>query len=383
MRKVAVVTGTRAEYGLLKNTLNRIKESKSLELKLIVTGTHLSEEFGYTINEIIEDGFIVNEKLPILLENNTKGKTTKEMAILIFKLSEAFEKLKPDLVIILGDRYEIFAVASAAMTMNIPIAHISGGEITEGAIDEQIRHAITKMSHIHFPGSLSYAQNIINMGEEAWRVFNVGDPGIENIKTTRLLSKEELRRQLDIDIDENTLLITYHPVTLELKELSFQVENLIKALKIINKKMIITYPNADSGSQYIIEKLNQFQKSNSNVYLFENLGILKYLSVMKLCGAVVGNSSSALVEAPYLKIPVVNIGNRQKGRLMASNIVSCSNKYEDIVDSINKVLSYEFKENVKTTVSLYGEGNTSEEIVKIIETIKLDDKLLKKKLVWS
>ncbi|WP_026882560.1 UDP-N-acetylglucosamine 2-epimerase [Clostridium akagii] len=383
MRKIAVVTGTRAEYGLLKNTLNRIKENINLELQLIVTGAHLSEDFGYTINEILEDGFKVDEKLPVLMGSNNKGCMAKEMALLMIQLSQVFEKHKPDILLILGDRYEIFAAASTAMSMNIPIAHISGGEITEGAIDEQIRHAITKMAHIHFPGANIYAQNIEKMGEEPWRIFSVGDPAIENIKVTNFLNKDELKKQLNVVVDENTLLITYHPVTLEIEKLPDQIENLIKAMNSTNKTMIITYPNADNGGEYIIKKLQGFAKINPNVSIFKNLGVLRYLSVMKICGAVIGNSSSSLVEAPYLKVPAVNIGNRQKGRLMAGNVICCGNEAEDIVKAINKSLSIEFKEKVKNTKSLYGEGKTSEEIVNVLENIELGERLLKKKLVWS
>jgi UDP-N-acetyl-D-glucosamine 2-epimerase, UDP-hydrolysing len=383
MRKVCVVTGTRAEYGVLRNILANIKKSDKLKLQLVVTGAHLSTEFGYTINEISEDEFEIDEQVHILMNDSNRGNIAKEMGMLMIQLSQTFERLKPDILLILGDRYEIFAAVSAAMVMNIPIAHISGGEITEGAIDEQIRHAVTKISHIHFPGAKEYYQNIINMGEESWRIFEVGDPGIENIKLMNFLDKKELKKQLNIEVDRNTLLVTYHPVTLENDRLSFQIENLIRALDKINTKMIVTYPNADNGGSYIIKKLEDFAKVNSNVHLFKNLGSVKYLSVMKLCGAVIGNSSSALIEAPYLKVPVVNIGNRQKGRLMADNIISCSNEYEEIVKAINKSLSNKFREKVKNVKSLYGEGNTSEEIVKILESIEIDDKLLKKKLVWS
>lgn len=383
MRRIAVVTGTRAEYGLLKNTLKKIIDNKDLELQLIVTGSHLSEEFGYTVKEIEKDGFHIEEKLPILMRNSNKDGISKEMGLLMIQLSQTFERIKPDILLILGDRYEIFAASSAAMVMNIPIAHISGGEITEGAIDEQIRHSITKMAHIHFPGAEVYAENIKNMGEESWRVFNVGDPGIENIKLTNFLSEEELKTELNIQVDKDTLLVTYHPVTLERNILPYQIDNLIKALGKVNKNMIITYPNADNGGDYIIKRLEEFSRENTNVHLFKNLGILRYLSVMRLCGAVIGNSSSALVEAPYLKIPVVNIGNRQKGRMMAENIISCSNECEDIILAINKSLSGGFKEQVKHIKSLYGEGNTSEEIVKVLETIEINDALLKKKLVWS
>lgn len=383
MRKIAVVTGTRAEYGLLKNTFIEINKRKDLKLQLIVTGSHLSEEFGYTVKEIIEDGFEIEDKIPILMRSSSKDGIAKEMGLLMIQLSQAFERLKPDVLLILGDRYEIFAAASVAMVMNIPIAHMSGGEITEGAIDEQIRHSITKMAHIHFAGVGVYAKNIMNMGEEPWRVFNVGEPGIENIKNKKLLNQKELLEKLNVNVDENTLLVTYHPVTLEREALSCQMDNLIKALSMANKNMIITYPNADNGGDYIIERLKEFGKQNSNVHLFKSLGSLNYLSVMKLCGAVVGNSSSALIEAPYLKKTVVNIGNRQKGRLMAENIISCSNDYEDVLEAINKAFSPEFKEKVKHVKSLYGEGNTSKEVADVLENIEINDALLKKKLIWS
>ncbi|MHC1682467.1 MAG: UDP-N-acetylglucosamine 2-epimerase [Clostridiaceae bacterium] len=383
MKKICVITGTRAEYGVLKHTLLEIKKSKTLELKLIVTGTHLSKDFGYTINEIKEDGFYIDESIPILMNERSKDGIAKEMGLFMIQLSQVFQKLEPDMLIILGDRYEMLAAASTAMVMNIPIAHISGGEITEGSIDDPIRHSITKMSHIHFPGADIYGKNIINMGEEPWRVFNIGDPGIENIKKTNFLTKEEIKKELDVEVDENTLLVTYHPVTLEIDMLHYQIDNLLNAIIKLNKNTIITYPNADNGGEYIINRLEELKDKYNNIHVFKNLGSRKYLSIMKLCGTVVGNSSSALIEAPFLKIPVVNIGERQKGRLMAENIICCSNQCDEIVKAINKSLSSEFKEKVKNTKSLYGEGDTSREIVKILEDITIDDKLLKKKLVWS
>lgn len=383
MRKIVVVTGTRAEYGLLKNTMKQINNSKKLELQLIVTGAHLSKQFGYTVSEIESDGFEIEEKIPILMTSMGKEGISKEMGLLMIQLSQTFERLKPDILLMLGDRYEIFAASSVAMVMNIPIAHISGGEITEGAIDEQIRHSLTKMAHIHFPGAKVYAENIKNMGEESWRIFDVGDPGIENIKLTNFLNTKQLTEQLNTCIDKDTLLVTFHPVTLERDMLAYQIDNLIQSLNQLNKNMIITYPNSDNGGDYIIEKLEKFSNTNSNVHLFKNLGIIKYLSVMRLCGAVVGNSSSALVEAPYLRKPVVNIGNRQKGRMMAENIISCNNESEEIIKAINISLSNEFIQKVKHTKSLYGEGNTSKEIVKVLENIEISDTLLKKKLIWS
>lgn len=383
MRNITVITGTRAEYGVLKNIMKSIENDNNLNLQIIATGMHLSTKYGMTMNDILDDGFIISESCPILMDYNGKDKNAKEISLAISQFAQAFERLNTDIALITGDRYEALAAAITAMTMNIPIAHISGGEITEGAMDEQIRHSITKMAHIHFPGAEIYAENIINMGEESWRVFNVGDPGIENIKLTKLMSKKELEESLGISIDENTILVTYHPVTLEIQNVEYQINELIDALDKINKNMIITYPNSDNGGDKIIEALEKFANRNSNVHLFRNLGSIRYLSVMNHCGVIVGNSSSALVEAPFLKKPVVNIGNRQKGRLMAENIIQASNEGEDIFNAIIKATSREFKEITKNTRSLYGEGSTSQEIVKVLKNIDINEKLLKKKLVWD
>jgi GDP/UDP-N,N'-diacetylbacillosamine 2-epimerase (hydrolysing) len=382
MRRIAVVTGTRAEYGLLKNTIQKISVDPELKLQLIVTGTHLSTEYGYTIEEIYKDGFEIKDEIDILLESNNKQGVAKSMGLAMMGISQAFNRLKPDMLLILGDRYEIFASAATAMAMNIPIAHISGGEITEGAMDEQIRHSITKMAHIHFPGAGVYAENIIKMGEEEWRVFNVGDPGIENIKNMNFLTKEEIQQDLGVEVDKETVLVTFHPVTLEIEQLPYQIENLIHALEKTNKKLVITFPNSDNGGRYIINELKKFKTNNDKVYLYENLGVRRYLSVLRLCGAVIGNSSSAIVEAPLLKIPVVNIGNRQKGRLMAGNIIQSDYSSEEIVKAINLAMSDEFAQRARRIKSLYGEGNTSNEIVNIIKKIDIDEKLVKKKLIW-
>ncbi len=383
MKKIAVITGTRAEYGLLKNIMREIDKDSELILQLIVTGMHLSTTYGLTVKDIIDDGFNIDERCPILLDYRGKEKNALEMSLAISEFTTAFKKLSPDIVLILGDRYEIFAAATTAMVLGIPIAHIAGGEITEGAMDEQIRHAITKMAHIHFPGAEQYEKNIKNMGEESWRVFNVGDSGIENIKLTKLLDESELKKQLGFEVNEKTLLVTYHPVTLELDQVSYQIANLIEALRNYNDDILITYPNSDNGGDIIIEEWKKFAKEKDNVHLFESLGSLRYLSVMKKCGCIVGNSSSALIEAPYLKKPVVNIGNRQQGRLMADNIINVDNKANNIREGIKKALSDEFIEATKKVKSLYGEGDTSKEIVEVLKKIEINEKLLKKKLVWS
>ncbi|NLK95017.1 MAG: UDP-N-acetylglucosamine 2-epimerase (hydrolyzing) [Clostridiales bacterium] len=383
MKNIAVVTGTRAEYGLLKNIMIAIDEDKELNLQLIVTGMHLSEKYGLSVRDIIKDGFKIDEEIPILVDTIEKNKNALEMGKAVTAFAKTFQRLKPDILLVLGDRYEVFAAASTAMLMGIAIAHIAGGEVTEGAMDDQIRHAITKMAHIHFPGAQIYADNIKRMGEESFRIHNVGDSGIENIKLTTLMSKEELSESLNMNVDENTLLITYHPVTLEYDDIERQIDNLIIALDKVNKKMIITYPNSDNGSDKIIVALEKFASNNTNVHLYKNLGSLRYLSAMNICEAVIGNSSSALIEAPFLKKPVVNIGNRQRGRLMADNVIQCGYDVDEIFDAINKAISYEFKDKVKNVKSLYGEGNTSEEIVKILKNTNIDDKLLMKKLSWD
>lgn len=381
MRKIAVVTGARSEYGLLRNTIRKIYENPNLELELIVTGTHLSRKYGYTVTEIEGDGFEIKKKIPIIDEMSND--ICLEASQLLKEISEAFKVLKPDLLLILGDRYEIFIVATAAMLMNIPICHISGGEITEGAIDDKIRHSVTKIANIHFPGAEEYAGNIAKMGEERWRIFNVGDLGIENMKNIRLYDDKEIEEKIGFKVDRDTLIVTFHPVTLEIKNTEQYTNNLISALKKFNNKIIITYPNSDAGSNIIIDKIKEYEETNENVKVFKSLGIQLYLSVIKKCGVVIGNSSSGIVEAPYFKVPVVNIGNRQKGRLMANNIINCNYDSDEIYNAIKKALTDEYREYVKNeTISLYGDGNTSEKIVEVLENINIDEKLIRKRLVW-
>ncbi len=382
-RKIMVLTGSRAEYGVLKNILWGIEHSESLKLYIVVTGAHLSEKYGYTVEEIKKDRFEIWKEIPIISDSDEKIRIPVEMGKLMIHLSQAFREERPDVLLLLGDRYEMLAAASAAVGLHIPIAHISGGEQTEGAMDEQIRHAITKMSHIHFPGASPYADNIKKMGEESWRIFEVGDPGIENIKSMEVISKKEMETELNINIDKKTLLVTYHPVTLELAELESQMDNITQALSDYKGTIIITYPNSDDGSELIICKWKEFARDRESVCLIHNLGSQRYLNVMRYCGAVVGNSSSAIIEAPFLKIPTVNIGNRQRGRLMADSIVCCGYKQQEIRNAIDRALSEEFAEIVQHSKSLYGEGDTSKRIVDVLSQIELDDRLLKKNLCWD
>lgn len=381
MKKVLVVTGTRAEYGLLYWTMKEIQKDKDLQLQLIVTGSHLSEEYGYTVEQIKKDGFKIDEEIDMLIDSNKKSAIVKSMGLEMIQMAQAFDRLKPDILLILGDRYEIFVAATCAMMMNVAIAHMNGGESTEGAIDEQIRHAITKMAHIHFAGAEYYRERIIKMGEEPWRVHNVGQAGIENIKRLRLLTKTELEYELGIKLDKKVFLITYHPVTLGVQDIENQMENLLKAISEFDAKYIFTYPNADYGNKIIIDKINEFRQNHDNVYVFYSLGQVKYLSLMKYTDVMIGNSSSGIIESPSFKLPVVNIGDRQKGRLRNKNIIDVGNNEIEIIEGINKALyNKQFINSLNDLENVYGDGTTSEKVVKILKTIEINEKLLHKKL---
>ncbi|CCQ94647.1 UDP-N-acetylglucosamine 2-epimerase [[Clostridium] ultunense Esp] len=381
MKKVLIVTGTRAEYGLLYWTMKEIQNDKDLQLQLIVTGNHLSEEYGYTVEQIKEDGFHIDEEIDMIIDSKNKSAIVKSMGLEMIQMAQAFDRLKPDILLILGDRYETFVAATCAMVMNIPIAHMNGGESTEGAIDEQIRHAITKMAHIHFTGAEYYKERIIKMGEESWRVYNVGQAGLENIKRLRLLTKEELEIELDVKLDKKIFLITYHPVTLDDANIGNQMYNLLKAIKKFDAKCIFTYPNADYGNKIIINKINQFKLNQKDVYVFHNLGQLRYLSLLKYADVMIGNSSSGIIEAPSFKLPVVNIGDRQKGRIRNKNIIDVGYDYEDIISGINKALyDKQFIKELDNLENFYGDGTTSRYIVKILKEIKIDKYFMFKKL---
>ncbi|KAI3350331.1 UDP-N-acetylglucosamine 2-epimerase (hydrolyzing) [Clostridium botulinum] len=383
MKKILVVTGTRAEYGLLYWTMKKIKNDSDLKLQLIVTGNHLIEEFGYTVNQIKEDGFQIDEEIDMIIKSKKKSSILKSMGIEMIQMAQCFDRLKPDLLLILGDRYETFIAAICAMILNIPIAHMNGGESTEGAIDEQIRHAITKIAHIHFTGAEYYKERILKMGEEAWRVYNVGQAGIENIKKLKLFNKEELQKELNINFDKPTFLITYHPVTLELETTKDQIENLLNAIRRFDANYIFTFPNSDSGNEIIIKKINDFVKKNKNSYIYSSLGQKRYLSLLKYVDIMIGNSSSGIIEAPSFNLPVLNIGSRQNGRLKNNNIIDVGYNEEEIYKYIDKILyNSEFKEKLRVIKNVYGDGHVSDNIVNILKTISLDKKLIAKKLTY-
>jgi len=383
MRKIAVMTATRAEYGLLYWTIKAIEADPDLQLQLIVTGSHLSPEYGLTVKEIERDKIPIAEKVEMLFSSDSEQGIAKSMGVLMISLAQVFERLQPDVLLVLGDRYEALAAASTAVAMNIPIAHLCGGESTEGAIDEQIRHAITKLSHIHFAQTEHYKQRIIKMGEESWRVHNVGILGYENIKKLPLLNREDLEKQLQIPLNRKTFVVTYHPVTLEKEALTQQIHKLLNALKRFKANIVFTYPNADSGGRLIIDKIKEFQASHANVYLYFSLGQLKYLSLLKHADVMIGNSSSGILEAPFFKLPTVNIGNRQAGRLRFENVIDVSYEVEDIVRGIKKAMSQEFRENLKDKSFVHGDGECSRQIIKVIKQALSSENLLKKKLVFD
>ncbi|QAT40525.1 UDP-N-acetylglucosamine 2-epimerase [Clostridium sp. JN-9] len=383
MRKIAVVTGTRSEYGLLYWTMKEIQNDKDLQLQLVVTGNHLVKEYGYTVEQIKKDGFLIDEEIDMIINSEKKSSIAKSMGIELIQMAQCFDRLKPDILLILGDRYETFIAAVCAMMMNIPIAHMNGGESTEGAVDEQIRHAITKMAHIHFSGAEYYKERIIKMGEEPWRVYNVGQAGIENIKRLKLLEKPQLEKEIDISFDKPVFLITFHPVTLDFDNVDNQIDNLLAAIKEFDAKYIFTYPNADFGSRIIIDKINDFVKQNKNSYIFYSLGQKRYLSLLKYASVMIGNSSSGIIESPIFKIPVVNIGDRQKGRLRNKNIIDVEYNKEEITDAVNKALyDKNFKESLNSIKNVYGDGNVSKRIANVLKSINIDKKLLRKKLTY-
>lgn len=375
MRKIAVFTGTRAEYGLLYWIIKSLHESADTELQLLVGGMHLSPEFGYTITQIEKDGFPITERLEFLLSSDSPVAISKSMGLAIMCTAESFDRHKPDLLVVLGDRFESMAIAQAAMIARIPIAHIHGGETTEGLIDEAVRHSITKMSHLHFTATETYRRRVIQLGEQPNRVFNTGAPGIDSIKKLSLISKENLSNAIGFNLDKPYFVVTYHPVTLENGGGSLSLEYLLAALEQYPEyQLVISYPNADTDGRRLIKILDEYQALNpERVLLVRSLGQLRYLSVMKHCVAVLGNSSSGLIEAPTFGVPTLNIGNRQKGRLYGETVVNCGESKEEILQGMKKVMDLDFQKDCSIAVNPYGVGNSSEKIVEKLVSYSLDN----------
>lgn len=367
--KVAVITGTRAEYGLLRELLFAIKQDNQLALQLIVTGMHLSPEFGLTCCYIESDGFLADAKVEMLLSSDTGVGVAKSVGLGVIGFADAFDRLRPDVIVVLGDRFEMLAAAQAAMLLKIPIAHIHGGELSAGALDDSIRHSITKMSHLHFTATEVYRKRVIQLGEHPETVFNVGAPGVERLKKLLLLNKKDLENILGIQLKQPLFLVTYHPETAIQENAESQCDILFSAIdKFPESTVIITKSNADEAGRKINQCIDAYAaKQIERVHVFDSMGDLNYLSAMKLASVVIGNSSSGIIEAPSLKTPTVNIGCRQEGRLRSDSVIDCVISEEAIFTAIKKALSDEFKSFVHHSVSPYDADNTAASMVNILK----------------
>jgi len=371
MKRICVFTGTRSEYGLLYPLLKKIQKSKDFDLQLIVSGMHLSSEFGLTYKQIEADGFKIDEKTEILLSSDTDEGVCKTIGVALISLTDSLRRLKPDLFIVLGDRYETFAASLTAYTMKIPIAHIHGGETTEGAFDEAYRHSITKMSYLHFTSTEVYKHRVIQLGESPERVFNVGAIGLDNINELQLMTIEELEKEIGVCLKEKkNVIVTFHPTTLEPET---NQENTLQLLMALDQtddiKILFTKSNSDSQGRRINELLAEFvDKNPEKSKLIDSLGQLRYLSCLKHFDCVIGNSSSGIIEAPYFKTPTVNIGDRQKGRVKPESVIDCNTYSLDIKRAIEKAFSQEFRSSIKKMNLPYGDGHASDKIMDILKS---------------
>jgi UDP-hydrolysing UDP-N-acetyl-D-glucosamine 2-epimerase len=367
--KICIVTGSRAEYGLLYPLMRLIKKEPSMDLQLVVTGMHLSPEFGLTFRQIESDGFSIQEKVEMLLSGDTDTAIIKSTGLGLIGFADAFKRLQPDWVVVLGDRFETFAAAIAAHLSKIPIAHLHGGELTEGATDDAMRHAITKMAFLHFAAAEPYRKRVIQLGESPRRVFNVGAIGLDNIMGLKLLSQSKLEKELDFSFGNKTALVTYHPTTLEKDTAARQVRHLLQALdQFPDLRLLFTLPNADAGGRVIIRLIEEYVKKNhTRAKAFTSLGQLKYLSALRYASVVVGNSSSGILEAPYFRIPTVNIGDRQTGRLKAPSVIDTGTDAKSITAGIRNAFLPDFTALSKKQSYLYGKGDTAPKILRIIQ----------------
>lgn len=383
-RKICVVTATRAEYGPLKALLEDIKNDSELELQIISTGTHLSPEYGLTNQQILNDGFFINKKIEILLSSDTAVGVSKSMGLALISFAEAFEELKPDILLVLGDRYELIPIVSAANVSLIPVAHISGGEVTEGAIDELIRHAVTKLSHLHFTAMNEYSQRVIQMGEQPERVFTVGEVGLDNLLRMKLMSREEFEGSVGRKLNKMNILFTYHPVTTqEVYEVERDFKQILLGLEQLNDTLVIfTKANADVGGRLINKMIDEYVEKNSEKAIaFTSLGQLRYLSALQYVDAVVGNSSSGIVEAPSFKVATINIGDRQKGRVKAQSTLDIGVDAAELVSAMQTINTSEFQAILAKVNNPYGQGNSSLKIVDILK--KVDLKMLRTKRFYN
>lgn len=379
MKKIAVVTGTRAEYGILKPVMKAVKLRLKLNLSLIVTGMHLSKEFGYSVSEIEKDGFKIDAKVSMLHIEDTGAAMAKSIGQCVRKMVRAFEKIRPDIVVLLGDRAEILAAAIAATYMNLPIAHLHGGELS-GSVDNLVRHAISKLAHIHFPATKGSAERLIKMGEDPERIFVVGAPALDTILSERLLSSAELSKKYGLDVSKPILLVLQHSVVTEANEAANQMKQTLDAIVGLKHQTVLIYPNADAGGRRMIKVIKRYGRYPF-IKSFKNIPFVDYLSLMKVASVMIGNSSSGIIEAPSFHLPVVNIGTRQKGRERSTNVIDVNYDRRAITQAIKKALyDKKFRAKVKKCRNPYGDGNAAQRIVKVLSKTEITPKLLQKKI---
>lgn len=379
MRKIMVVTGSRAEYGLFTPLLRELAADPEFQLQLVVTGMHLSPEFGLTYREIVRDGFPIADMVEMLVSSDSPAGIAKSVGLGVIGFADSIRRLKPDMLVVLGDRFETFAAAQAALFANVPIVHIHGGERTEGAFDEAIRHSITKMAHLHFVSTEEYRKRVIQLGEHPDRVFCVGALGIDVIRSIPLMSREELEASLSFRLGTLNFLITYHPETLSIEDAEENVHRLLQALdRFPEAHLVFTKPNADTHGRAIARMIDEYvAKNGDRAAVFTSLGQVRYLSLLNLVDVVIGNSSSGIIEAPYFRKPTVNIGDRQKGRVMGPTVISCGNETAQIVRAIELALSENFQDRIRNAPMLYGDGNAAARIVKVLRETDLKGMLKK------
>lgn len=380
-RKIAVIASSRATYGYKKKIIQLIQNSPKLELQLIVTGMHLLKEYGHSVREIEEDGCPIVAKVEMSVGGDTPSAWSKSLGVEIINLAQIFSMINPDILLVTGDRAEMFAAAVTAAYMNIPVAHIQAGDVS-GHIDGSIRHAITKISHIHFPSCADSAKRVEKMGEESWRIFNVGAPQLDSIIHGSGLSREKLNDKLSIELDKTTILIIQHPVLSEIDKACSQMKETMEAISELKLQTIVIYPNVDAGGLEIIKAINEYENLPF-LNIYRNLEREIFISLLKEVDVLVGNSSCGILEAPSFKLPVVNIGTRQEGRMQASNIINVAYRKEEIARGIKKALfDTTFRKKLGRCINFYGDGSSSEKIVKVLKNIKLDKKLLNKKITY-
>lgn len=373
-----MITGTRAEYGLLRPLMLKIRDETLIELRVIVTGMHLSPEFGLTYREIESDGFRIDRKVEMLLSSDTGVGVGKSVGVGVGGFVDALVGLEPDLIIVLGDRFEIFAAATASLFLKLPVLHLHGGEVTEGVLDESMRHAITKMSHVHCVAAEEYRQRVIQLGEQPSRVHCVGGLGVDAIRQIDLIDRVELETVMNFKFKFKNLIVTFHPETLSEVAAEIQMTELLAALEeLTDTGLIFTLPNADSGGRRLIAMLKAFDAKHSNAAIYSSLGHQRYLSCMSYCDGVVGNSSSGLLEAPTLRVGTINVGERQRGRLQAESIINCKAERAEIGLALRKLYSEDFQDNLTSVMNPYGDGGASARILEIIKSLDLQEILQK------